>query len=319
MKKWLALIVGVLVLCVAAIYIFIPGTLYVSDAVKINCPQRGVERFFSEKNNWTKWWPQTGNGKQNATAGIDSGLVYNDYIYKITRGLFQATGVQIEKDDFKTGSIINIMPLTLDSCEIQWQCTLSTGLNPIKRLQQYMQAGDIKNNMDDLLDTLQSFAGKTENVYNLSIELKKVTDTLLVAAKKVFISYPTDEEIYGLIKTLQDFIVKNGVKETHYPMLHVTKDDDSDYYEAMVALPINTAPKVSGNIYIKRMPPGKILVTNEIRGGPITAKTAIANFEAYVNDYKLLSPAIWYESLITDRLAEPDTTKWVTQLYYPIF
>ena len=30
-----------------------------------------------------------------------------------------------------------------------------------------------------------------------------------------------------------------------------------------------------------------------------------------------MSPAIPFESLITNRLEEPDTSKWVTKIYYP--
>jgi hypothetical protein len=39
----------------------------------------------------------------------------------------------------------------------------------------------------------------------------------------------------------------------------------------------------------------------------------------YVEDNKKTSPAIPYQSLITNRLTETDTTKWVTKLYYPVF
>ena len=48
-------------------------------------------------------------------------------------------------------------------------------------------------------------------------------------------------------------------------------------------------------------------------------RKAFDNFENYRSDYTILSPAIPYQLMITDRIKESDTTKWVTKFYYPIF
>ena len=66
------------------------------------------------------------------------------------------------------------------------------------------------------------------------------------------------------------------------------------------------------------MAPGKILVT-EVKGGPHAIQVAYAQYEKYLQDYHRISPAIPFESLITERIAEPDTGKWVTRIYYPVF
>jgi hypothetical protein len=65
------------------------------------------------------------------------------------------------------------------------------------------------------------------------------------------------------------------------------------------------------------MVPGKILVA-EVKGGEQRVREAAANLQNYVDDYKLKSPAIPFESLVTDRTKETDTSKWITKLYYPI-
>lgn len=66
------------------------------------------------------------------------------------------------------------------------------------------------------------------------------------------------------------------------------------------------------------MIPGKIL-SAEIRGGTYTSKESIKRLELYMDDHKLTSPAIPFESLVTDRSKEADTARWVTKLYYPIY
>ena len=63
---------------------------------------------------------------------------------------------------------------------------------------------------------------------------------------------------------------------------------------------------------------GNILVA-EVRGGVSTVKQAFRNLSNYVGDYGRQSPALPFESLVTDRLKETDTTKWVTKLYFPVY
>jgi hypothetical protein len=62
---------------------------------------------------------------------------------------------------------------------------------------------------------------------------------------------------------------------------------------------------------------GDILVT-EVRGGPHHIKKGLQQLEYYLNDYQRTSPAIPFESLITDRSIQPDTAQWVTRIYYPV-
>ena len=63
---------------------------------------------------------------------------------------------------------------------------------------------------------------------------------------------------------------------------------------------------------------GNILET-EVRGGPYKIETGLNELENYKNDYKFTSPASPYQLLVTDRLKEQDTAKWVTRLYYPVY
>jgi len=63
---------------------------------------------------------------------------------------------------------------------------------------------------------------------------------------------------------------------------------------------------------------GNILVA-EIKGGIYSVNEAERQLVNYANDYKKISPAIPFQSLVTNRQLEPDTSKWVTRLYYPIF
>jgi hypothetical protein len=85
----------------------------------------------------------------------------------------------------------------------------------------------------------------------------------------------------------------------------------------MVAIPVNKVLRDDDPFAFKRMVPGNILVA-EVNGGKYTIEKALAEMELYIKENKLKPPAIPFESMITDRSREPDTSKWVTRIYYPI-
>jgi hypothetical protein len=62
---------------------------------------------------------------------------------------------------------------------------------------------------------------------------------------------------------------------------------------------------------------GNILIT-EIKGGSASIDKAFKEMENYVSDYRRTPPAIPFQSLVTDRMKEPDTSKWITRIFYPV-
>lgn len=318
MRKWFAALVVLFVLGVACIYIFIPGNLDVGHEVSVSCTQGGAYRFLSDENNWQKWWPDSDKDSNSTKTDTGSVFTYKGYNFKILQRSYDMTAVQVSSPDLNAISTIKILPLLIDSVVIQWECTLTTGLNPFIRLQKYIYAIQIEDNISDVLLAFKQFMRSKENIYGCDIEQVKVTDTLLIATKKIFKVYPGTNEIYELLNTLKKNIASGSAKETHYPMMHV-RTTDSNYYEAMVAIPINTEIKPVQGAFIKRMAPGKILVTAPVNGGDYSVRQAFKQLENYVSDYKKISPAIPFESLETDRLTEQDTLKWSTRIYYPVF
>ncbi len=168
-----------------------------------------------------------------------------------------------------------------------------------------------------MLDSMKCFLEKEENIYGINVQRTKVKDTLLVATKNTLSNYPSIENVYTLISILRNYIKANDAVETGYPMLNV-RTSDSIHFETMVALPVNKFLNNHERILHKEMVPGNILVT-EAKGGLYNVAKAFNSLKDYVEDHQLQSPAIPFESLIIDRLHEPDTTKWITKIYYPIY
>lgn len=103
------------------------------------------------------------------------------------------------------------------------------------------------------------------------------------------------------------------------PILLWCSCKENKSYEAIFNNPILYSKTVqnSERFIIKKMVAGKILIS-EIKGGSGNAEAGIKILESYMDDYHLTSPAISFQSLVTDRQKEKDSSKWVTKIYYPI-
>ena len=156
-------------------------------------------------------------------------------------------------------------------------------------------------------------------MYGFDVSLEKQADSTLISLKAVSTDYPTVAAIYTNIEKLNQYAVANGANTTNAPMLNITKGDAGNWL-FMVALPIDKLLNDKGNIIAKRMfAGGKILITENIMGGFNSIENALNNLEKFRSDYGYMSPAIPYQSLVTDRTKETDSTKWATKLYYPVY
>ncbi len=316
MKKLLITIL--LLFCVAFIsaYIFIPAKIDFRKAIFIKVKQPIANRLLTDDSNWNKWWPKQNNqSKQDTTVTTEANFSYKSYRYAVILKMIQGDSIIISNNSIRINSLLNIIPISSDSVAVQWIGQSETTSNPIKRFENYLQQKKIQNSVEELLQSMKLFLSNETNFYGITIDQEKVKDTILIATRNSSTNYPTTTEIYTLIKNLKDYILKQGATETNYPMLNVTME--SGRFSTMVAIPVNKLIAANNSFLLKRMVPGKILIT-EVRGGGYTANEAIKLIEMYMNDYHLTSPAIPFQSLVIDRSKEPDTTKWVTKIYYPV-
>jgi hypothetical protein len=319
MKKWLTGICILIILSIAVVYIFIPGTLIVSKIVPVQCNVRNANKFLGDRDNWPRWWPVGGEGAAGG-GRRDSGYVYGGMRYQMTAPRFQhVMEVTIDSPDLDLRSQIAVIAVAdnIDSTILKWECQLQAGWNPIDRVKQYQQAKRVKENMEGILYALRAFVENKVNVYVLVIRQTSTKDSFLVGIKSVFANYPGTADISPLLKKLKKYMVDEKARETGYPMLNIT-DLQQGKYQVMVAIPEDKELTGNRELFTRRLTPGRYLTT-EVKGGERTVVNAIAKMQEYMADYERASMAIPFQSLITDRSAEPDTTKWVTRIYYPVY
>ena len=311
MKKLVAGLIIVFLLFIACIYIFIPAQIGIDESVIAKVSPLAAGRMLVEEKNWHRWWPGTVNNKL-----ADSQFVYNHSNFTIDQQSYNGFKIDISNQSDSVHSLLNLVPLHIDSLQLQWNGIMNASANPFKRLAQYRQLNEIGKDTRHILQALKSFLDKQENIYGIQISRELVKDTLLLSTKATFGVYPNVPAIYGLVNILRDEINKAGAKETNHPMLHVDQLGPKNY-QAMVAIPVDKEILANRGFIFKRMVPGYILVA-DIKGGPASIDKAYTEMKNFMTDYSRVSIAIPFESMVTDRLNESDTSKWVTRIYFPV-
>jgi hypothetical protein len=312
MKQTFAVIISVVILFFGVAFFILPNKSTISVSVKANAPLSCVQRVLATKALSSKWLPK--EGKQLST----NEFLLDDCTFTLVSDNFQNNSVSVKYKELNATSMIISSPAR-DSSFTSFTFQFPNSKNPFTKISNYFAYKHVETTTQKLLNSLQTFLSKTENIYGVSMKREILKDSTLIALKSTSKNYPTVAEIYKNIDILKAYATANGAAENNPPMLNIYKDGEIGY-AFMVALPINKWLENKGNIIGKRMlAGGNILESGEIKGGFYTVDNFLKELENFRADINGMSPAIPFQSLITDRSKESDTSKWVTKLYFPVF
>lgn len=308
MKKWIIAVAVCIAVLTSLIFIFIPGTIIVNKSTVSGNNLKGLKRVLSADKNWHKWWPG---------AADEKGLLFSNNSYSITDIAFSSIFITIRHNNLDTKSSLTFIPLTIDSTKLDWEIQMPTSLNPIKRLQTYLFTRSLQKDIPILLSNIKQYYTSNASIYYLDIRREIVDDSTMISTFDSTIGYPSTEKIYSLIYKLSAYIGSQQAIATDSPMLNIFSRDNRTFF-TRVAFPTNKTLPSKGDIVFRKMLYGGNILTALIKGPPNKTDSAIGTMENYLSDYELVSPAIPFYSLVTNRLAETDSTKWTTKIYYPV-
>jgi effector-binding domain-containing protein len=310
MKKIILIILTSALVIAVGIYFIIPSKLEVTNQVTIEASDVIISRFLIQKSGWDKWWPGT---KIN-----DDQFSYNGVQYHIIKTTNSGVNLSIQKNNLKLNGEISYLPNSDYLVKITMYAAAESSTNPIQKITNYIKINDLKDQTAIILHHLKIFLEDEKNAYNYKIYINKIEYPILLTTTIASKSYPDMRHVYETIEELREQAKVQGVKEKNFPMLNIHKTDDKQY-EITLAIPIDRAIAPTGKSYINNMVLGGNLLVADVKGGPNTISNAFAQVKIFMKDHRLISPAMPFESLITDRYVEKDTSKWMTKIYYPIF
>ncbi len=310
MKKWIIGIVVIACLAIGSIYIFIPSVIVVSEVRYIKTFRAAVAKLLTSKEKMNQCFDVVATKK-------DSLYTYKGFDFHLSKIIFNGTIIDISSPGLHVSSNLIPLELTKDSSSLYWVAEIKAGQDPFSRVKQYFIGKKLKASMSGLLEEMKIYLEQPLNTYGVEIKEIQLTDSLLISTRTNTNAEPGVTEIYRQIKKLEDYALSQHASPTNAPMLHILKVD-ATHFEFMVGLPINKTIAETGDILIKKMPYKGNMLIADIKGGPAAVNHGLQQMDAYRTDSKRTSPAIPFELLLTNRIAEPDTSKWITRLYYPV-
>jgi hypothetical protein len=314
MKKIYLYLLIIVFAVIASIYIFIPTEIQVTKIAAVNASFPAGTRFFMNSGNWNKWWPASDSGVTGISKEV--GFFHKYAHHTITKDLFNGHSINTTFKGTNLKGEFIYAQLGIDSVAFFWKYTYNCSYNPFKRIQEYYMLKELKDNTAEILTSLKNFLEKEENVYGMKIQHSLVVDTILISIKVILPNSPNIDQVYKMIDQLKAYTKEQNAKETGFPMVNITVLDKA-HFQTMVALPVDRKLNETAVFSWKKMVAGKILI-GEIMGGNVRTKTAFDEMHNYVIDHQITSPAIPFISLVTDRKREPDSSKWISRIYYPV-
>ncbi len=312
MKKVLLGILILIACLLVSIYLFIPSKSNTIQDAYAKATTGTFQRLLADKQKRKEWLPK------EVLKVSDNEYELNGCKFSFYQDNSYNQNINFNVGQNQINSILTAIDIK-DSVLLSWAIAATNGSNPIKRVSNYFAFRKIKQTARILLNSMTTYLKEKKNIYGITIEKTILKDSTLISLKSTTKGYPTIPDIYKSVTTLEQYANAKGAMITNAPMLNIEKLDDLNW-AFMVALPINKDLPNNGNIIAKRMlSGGKILETENIKGGFYTIDKYIKELENFKADHNFLSPAIPFQSLITNRQKEADSSKWITKLYYPIF
>lgn len=308
MKKWVIGILAAVIVLIGSSYVFIPNIMELRSSTGVKATGDGIHRMLLDKKNVAMWWPgETSN----------DGFYLDDHSYKIENSNITLLHIVINGQHTSVTTGLFLISIMIDSTQLEWTGSMVTSYNPVRRFLAYLEAKKVSQDMNRILKSIKTFYSKPENIYGIEIQKGYVSDSFLISTSGQVKGYPTNQYIYSLIDQLRKYAFRQSAKESGYPMLNI-KTSDSINFDIKVAIPTDKLLPSSGDILQKQMlGRGNILVA-EVKGGVSATLHAFQQLQHFVDDYQYKTPAIPFYSLITDRSMEPDSTKWITKIYFPV-
>lgn len=292
------------------IALLLPSSSSYSFQSSSSVPTPAILRLLTDSAQTGRWWPDTST----------KGPVWNweQGAYQVRQTFLTQVNLEGNRNGIRSSIIISAIAngpgSTLLTCTIQTDTLSSLLWRPLQQLSLMRQEREHAR----LMDTLTRFFSSPDKVYGFRIEHQKVSDGTLLSIKQRFDREPSPEDISGMVDAVRGRIRSKGAKETNLPMLNIYTTEDGGI-EGMVAIATDRELQEDEPFSLKRMLPGGNILVAEVRGGPHRIRACQEAVDAYVKDHRMLSPAMPFQRMINDRLAESDTSKWITTINYPVF
>lgn len=335
--KKLLLTITVIIVLLVIIAFFLPRHSVVERSLTINAPAEVIFAQVNDFKNWEKWSPwhhkdpdmkifydgptagkgasyrwesdhdQVGNGMQKIIASVPNDSVVSEMFFMESKD--PAYGIfKLAESDSGT--------------RVTWMMRHDTGMNPIARWFSLMMEGWVGGEFEQGLQNLKQIAesqpkDEAQGGQEAKIETTTTKDQVVATIIDSSSFAELTPKMGALLGEIQSELKKSGAEQVA-PVFAIYHSFSHGKVVFEAGIPVNKTFKPSAKSRVKawEMKGGNAVVGHHY--GPYNTEKLHYTMDDWMKAKNLTIIGAPWEVYITDPTKEPDTTKWYTQVYYPV-
>jgi effector-binding domain-containing protein len=204
-----------------------------------------------------------------------------------------------------------------EATEVNWKLSVQPGANPFFRILSSFMENRVGADFEEGLNNLKLNLEKNAPRQNAVLLVEKVQ---LPLTYYLYVKDKAAAKDIAAVLSLDFAKISNEIKKQGLTIAgapFVIYNSPGPDFEMDIALPVGTPGQTSSEIKSATMNAGKALIARYFGPYDQTRKAHEA-IDAYAKANQLVISGAPWETYITDPIAEKDTAKWETDVYYPI-
>jgi hypothetical protein len=310
-KIWIVIGVVFVILLVLAMALPLQSNVY--DQITFNSNADALNRQMVKDSLWKNWWP--GNVEMS---GDKMTLRCSGFTFKRRQIFLNRVEFDVLTDSFTALATLTAVAEANGKVVLSLQSVIDLEHNPMKRIKALLLSDKLKSTFHEIIEKQSAYFSSVKNLYDVNIQETTVQFEFYATLTKNFSTPPTVAQQYAMIDDVRKYVQKHNANEKGAPMLNVTQIGNNEFY-TQVAIPTDVQLPAQGEVKSKWMLKGGHILKAEVKGGPQLIANAKVQMHNYILDNHKNQVAIPFEALITNRLEQRDSSKWVTEIYFPVY
>lgn len=327
--KWVAIVLICIIVVFHIIAAFMPSTYNVVRTAEINASFEKVVPLITDLKMWDKWSPWKAGDTAaiytyNDTTGTNAEMSWEGEI--IGSGKLRITSINDTAINYR---LTFLDPMESESngsfiIKIHDKTTTLTWTNngelsyPFGRLTSLFMDFDkmLGADFERGLGLLNKAVENLKPSYTYEIMEKDVEAQNIAVIRDTISMNETSEVLKNNYAEIMDVMKKQKVEMLGVPMaISYAWDPTSWDFEA--AIPVAKAIKPTGRVQYKQSYAGKAVYVSYM--GPYSGTAQVyMDLENYIKEKNYEQNGGPWEVYFTDPATEPDSNKWITEIYYPV-
>jgi effector-binding domain-containing protein len=316
------LVIAALLLVLAAI---LPSKVTVRNQVAITAHPQLLFQQVNCLQNWEKWSPFEASDMTSyydgKPAGKDSKRRWvsdsmgNGTLTILASTPYDSIAAILEMEDGMSGNIYFTFKPETEGNVVTWDYEFINLSYPVGRLFGMMVKGLMGPVFQKGLDTLKAYTERLDK-YSMIQEVEVPSFPIVYITDSCTIDLMS-QRMGENYEKLVEYIISNNAEITGYPLSYYLTWNPGGYTTFTAAIPVNKLPESTQDIQVRMTSPCKA-VRYTYFGGYESLDVPHNAIDKYIFDSGNQVLGAPWEEYITDPTTEPDSSKWQTNIYYPV-